>query len=66
MKREKIINYSAPVIAQLGYNNMSPSERVLNKEANDRTLRMRKKGKRQRKRKRSAIKNENKIGEDGS
>ena len=41
MKREKIINYSAPVIAQLGYNNMSPSERVLNKEANDRTLRMR-------------------------
>lgn len=66
MKREKIINCSALIIAQLGYNNMSTSERVLNREANDRTLRMRKKGKKQRKRKRSAIKNENKLGEHGS
>ena len=66
MKREKIINCSALIIAQLGCNNMSSSERVLNKEANDKTLRMRKKRKRQRKRKRSAIKNENKLGEHGS
>ena len=43
MKREKIINCSALIIAQLGCNNMSSSERVLNKEANDKTLRMREK-----------------------
>jgi len=43
MKREKIINCSALILAQLGCNNMSSSERVLNREANDKTLRMRKK-----------------------
>ena len=43
MKREKIINCSTFIIAQLGCNNMSSSERVLNKEANDKTLRMREK-----------------------
>ena len=45
MKREKIINCSALIIAQLGYKNTSLSERLLTREANDRTLRMGKKRK---------------------